>query len=658
MPDASKQTEDSTIAYPSRRRWSERLFAHAYSAIMFGALFCTLAAKLSHAIRTDLLGHYYTWILTDVALLLLVELILAAVCYRWRRVAVVRAATIVAAIVCTWSVMNAGWVIRTGTQILPRVLLPLVRDPLNALLMVGMNLAQAPRAAVTLLGPSAVALGFLFYILARPRIPQYNRRLFLKRSFASVTVILAALIVRQSVGWSGSVDIRSVGLRYNSHLRAIGSLLSPRHKHLDVARRHLPSTDEIELARSETRPPMNVVVIILEGVQYQHTSLEDGGDSITPFLERFAGEGVEFSNTRSCLTHTTKAIFSVLTGRYPSASQDLAETVPAVEPYMSLATVLEEQLGYRTAFFQSAKGNFEARPGLVYNLGFDTFFSRDDIEDPNHFIGYLACDEFALLEPVTQWIGSSDEPFFLTYLCSVTHDPYEVPEWFAEPAKDPMTRYRQTIAYTDTFLAAMDAELSQLGIADETILCVVGDHAEAFGEHGLSGHERIAYEEVLRIPFCIRAPFFTDAGREIDGSVSSIDVAPTILGLLGFDSSTGRFDGLNVLGEIPEDRRVYFGGWIPDGPAGFVRGDVKFVYNPTNESVLAYNLTEDPVEFVAISPSGRIAEEIGQDIANWRSNSIFHINQERAGRKVLYDNWLCWWTERVAEVRYKPGAEL
>jgi phosphoglycerol transferase MdoB-like AlkP superfamily enzyme len=44
-------------------------------------------------------------------------------------------------------------------------------------------------------------------------------------------------------------------------------------------------------------------------------------------------------------------------------------------------------LNFRTAFFQSAKGSFEARPGLVYNLGFDKFWARDDLNDPNAFLG-------------------------------------------------------------------------------------------------------------------------------------------------------------------------------------------------------------------------------------------------------------------------------
>ncbi len=657
MPDQCLKSDSRKRIVLWIRRLLGYLIAHASSAIIFGALFCTLTVKFFHAIRTDLLSEYHTWILSDVCFLLLIELFFAVLCYRWPRRAVLRATTIMAALVCTWSVMNAGWLIRTGTQILPRVLLPVFRDPLNALLMIGVNFYQAPIATVALMGPSAVALTFLFYVLAKPRIPTYNSKAFSIRALLVIVVILVTLVMRPAMVRPGSFDIRSLGLRYNSQMWAFGSLLTPRHRGLDNPKRELPCDDTITLSRPNELPQTNVVLVILEGVQYRYTSLSDVNTVTTPFLARFAKDGVEFTNTRSTLTHTTKAVFSLLSGRFPSASQDLAETVPARKPYLSLATILRRQLGYRTAFFQSAKGNFESRSGLIHNLGYEKFYTRDDLNDPNSFIGYLACDEFAMLKPLTEWLQQEDKPFFLTYLCSITHDPYEVPEWFGQVDREPLMRYRQTISYTDTFLSALDAELCQMGFGENTIFCIVSDHAEAFGEHGLLGHERIAYDEVLHIPLCLRAPFLIEAGRKVTEPVSSIDVTPTILGLLGFDTVDAGFDGMDVLGEIPLDRKVYFSGWIPDGPAGYVCGDSKFIYNPANSAVLSYNLADDPREVVAFLPVGDDISNVMKDITDWRESTIFRINQGRSGRKVLFDHWLCWWTNRVADAKYEPSGE-
>ncbi|MHC4521204.1 MAG: hypothetical protein ACYTAS_21630, partial [Planctomycetota bacterium] len=123
------------------------LAPRAWSVIVYGALFCSLAVKLYHAIHCGLLREYPSWILTDIAVLLTLEVILALLCYRWPRKIVWRGAMIVATIVCTWSVVNAGWLIRTGTQILPMELLPLVRDPINISKLVLRNFIRMPGAA-------------------------------------------------------------------------------------------------------------------------------------------------------------------------------------------------------------------------------------------------------------------------------------------------------------------------------------------------------------------------------------------------------------------------------------------------------------------------------------------------------------------------------
>jgi len=341
-----------------------------------------------------------------------------------------------------------------------------------------------------------------------------------------------------------------------------------------------------------------------------------------------------------------------LTGRYPSASQDIAEAVPVEKSYASIATVLSNKLDYRTAFFQSAMGSFESRPGLVANLGFDKFWARDDLNDPNSYIGYLACDEFSMLEPVVDWIKTDEQPFFLTLLCSVTHDPYEVPKWYGTPDKEPIGRYRQAISYTDKFLASLDVALNEMNISDETILCVVGDHGEAFGEHGQLGHALIAFDEALHIPFCLRAPFFVEPGMKVTKPVSSIDLAPTLLSLLGFETNTVGFDGIDVLGNIPDDRKVYFTGWMQEGPAGFVQGDRKIIYDPTNRTTYIYKLSSDPMEMVRTELPEQEAKEINDGITAWRSSTILKLAQTRTGKKVLYENWLCRWTNRTSSAKY------
>jgi len=646
------------------RRAYRSIACRAHSVITFAALFCTLAVKLFHSLRTGLVGEYPTWVSADISFLLITEAALSLVCFRWPRRWVLRMATVVAAVICTWSVINAAWLIRTGTQVLPTVLSSLFRDPLNTLEMIGVNLIKMPVAAAVLLVPSAAALAFFFSVLARPCWPHYNSKNFRTRIAISLLLAGAACTLRATASNQGSRQMASLGLRYNSQLRAVTSLFRTdsgrlTRRDFDQAKRSIPAFDELDIERAPVAQPINhnVVIVILEGIQYRYTSLSEKANDLTPYLGLLAEQGVEFANTRSTLTHTTKALFAIFTGRYPSVSHDIVEAVPAVKPYATLATILNQQLGFQTAFFQSAKGTFEARPGLVHNLGFKKFWARENLHDPNTNIGYLGSDEFAMLEPIKEWIKATEEPFLLTVLCSVSHDPYQVPQWFAAPAKEPVERYRQTISYTDTFIAALDGQLAELGLAEETIFCVIGDHGEAFGEHGQMGHERIAFDEVLKVPFVLRAPSLVQPARKVTRPVSSIDLTPTMLTMLGFDVDEVNFDGADALSDIQNERTVYFAGWIPQSPVGFVRGRRKLVYNPSDQKVFVYDLSSDPGELLRAETSENERLAVAKELVRWRKNSIFRQDQQRTGRKVLFDCWQCRWSNRTCLCRYRPAAQ-
>jgi len=670
MDSSGTQSKDSAAKAGPLGRLYAFLARRPYSVIVWAALFCTLLVKFIQACRTGMLYQYGNWILADIAFLLGLEIVLAVTCFRWPRKWVIRAATIVAAVVCTWSVMNAGLVMRTGRQILPSVLIPLIHDTLNALRLIGINLIKMPTVAIILLGPSAIALTFFFMVLAKPRQPAYNRKRFKLRILGCLVIILCALLARVTIAGRRSRQAFAEGLSYNCHLKAISFFLIPhtgllRRRDLNDAQRRIPTMDQAKISWSNQAKHVNhnVVVVVLEGVQFKYTSLYDKTTNLTPYLAHLADEGAAFLNARSALCHTTKALFAVLTGRYPSPSHDIVETVPASKPYASLATILKQKLHFRTAFFQSAQGTFESRPSLACNLGFDKFWSREDLNDPNAFVGYLGCDEFKILQPVSKWIRSGESPFFLAIMCSITHDPYEIPEWFVEQLPEwlkenpheRVRRYQRSIYYTDKFIEALDAQLDALGIRDDTILCVVSDHAEGFGEHGMLGHERIGFDEVFKIPWVIRAKTLIQPRTTVTTPVSNLDVTPTLLGLLGFDTKSGGFDGMDALRETPVGRKVHFCDWKHEGPSGYVKGDCKFMFNPTNKRLSVFDLANDPLETNRIELPQEQQQAIIDEIIAWRKKMVFKPAQRRhTGMKMLFGRWQSRWKGRNSNSRYKP----
>ena len=71
-----------------------------------------------------------------------------------------------------------------------------------------------------------------------------------------------------------------------------------------------------------------------------------------------------------------------------------------------------------------------------------------------------------------------------------------------------------------------------MGIADNTLVLFTSDGGHLWGEHGLID-KRCAYEESIRIPLLATCPSLIAPATQCDALVSNIDVAPTILALLG-----------------------------------------------------------------------------------------------------------------------------
>src|SRR5207253_6768378 len=61
-------------------------------------------------------------------------------------------------------------------------------------------------------------------------------------------------------------------------------------------------------------------------------------------------------------------------------------------------------------------------------------------------------------------------------------------------------RYLRTIWRLDKLVGELCTDLEALGLADDTLLVVTGDHGEAFGEHGSIGHGQDLYEEQVHVP--------------------------------------------------------------------------------------------------------------------------------------------------------------
>lgn len=103
--------------------------------------------------------------------------------------------------------------------------------------------------------------------------------------------------------------------------------------------------------------------------------------------------------------------------------------------------------------------------------------------------------------------------------------------------------------------------LKETGAYDDTLIVVTADHGEMLGDHGLWG-KMSYFDAAYHTPLIIRAPGgLAGAGMEIDAPTESVDVAPTILDLLGLevpDTMDGRsLRGFLAAGQPPKDWRSH-----------------------------------------------------------------------------------------------------
>jgi arylsulfatase A-like enzyme len=109
---------------------------------------------------------------------------------------------------------------------------------------------------------------------------------------------------------------------------------------------------------------------------------------------------------------------------------------------------------------------------------------------------------------------------------------------FDEVRLESRRNYLRLIAGVDENVGRLLDALDALELAETTIVVFTSDHGYMHGEHGLGG-KAVAYEESIRTPLLIRDPRNTKAGLVVNELAVNIDLAPTLLDLVGLGIPTG-----------------------------------------------------------------------------------------------------------------------
>lgn len=359
-----------------------------------------------------------------------------------------------------------------------------------------------------------------------------------------------------------------------------------------------PPVDTTLIKTPETKK-RNVVMVFLESTRAQSTTPYYENLKTTPFLDKLSKESLIAERAYAVVPHTSKALTATICGVAPPLGTKNTEAEPDVIPAQCLADLLKPQ-GYNTAFFQSATEEFERRRMLVDNFGYEDFFPVDSMDkqgfDKANYFGY---EDNIMLEPSREWLQSNSEnPFLATYLTVTPHHDYVVPDRYGKKKfveDEELNNYLNTLRYQDFFLKNLFAQYKEMGLYEDTIFVILGDHGEGFGEHGFRQHDNTIYNEGIRIPLIIHDPKRFENGRRIEAAVNEQDVLPTVTDLLGYEIDGGIYPGSSMLSP-PEDRSLMLSCYQENRCLASIKGDEKYIYYYGNKQEEFFDLSEDPHE--------------------------------------------------------------
>jgi arylsulfatase A-like enzyme len=151
------------------------------------------------------------------------------------------------------------------------------------------------------------------------------------------------------------------------------------------------------------------------------------------------------------------------------------------------------------------------------------------------------------------------------------------------------------VDYDLHLLSELYAWMKKKGVAERTLLLVLGDHGEAFGEHpGNFGHAAFIYEENVHIACFILHPRRLGLPRHIAQLGSEVDLRATIRDILGRrDAAPG--SGMSLL---YEDAGRLVANFTENGVSRFGLRDARFtyIYTPHAEAEQVYERRRDPRE--------------------------------------------------------------
>ena len=377
----------------------------------------------------------------------------------------------------------------------------------------------------------------------------------------------------------------------------------------------------------------NLLFVIIDTMRADRlglTGYRRNDRSLTPNLDAFGARACYFRRAYAQATNTARSLPSMFNSLYPSqvlVDRQYRNFSQTLEDNLSVFEVLEHA-GLHTVGFSSHyffEVNLGARQGFdeYDNQGAKTMEeATDEVSAPR-----IISRALVRLEELAQ----SGERFAMFVHVFEPHSAYVLHPEFPEAAGgERRARYDYEIAFDDLWIGRLLDALEHHGLSERTMVVILADHGEAFGEHQVAGqrifyHGRTLYEELLRVPLLIRIPGLEP--RSIDTPVMLVDVAPTIAEAMGLEVPAS-FRGRSLVPAMvgaPLAARPSFAEMLPapywnHSAKAMISedGKTKIIYFISERRFELYDLEADPGETRNLyRRQPELGEVMTRTMANW-----------------------------------------
>jgi arylsulfatase A-like enzyme len=401
----------------------------------------------------------------------------------------------------------------------------------------------------------------------------------------------------------------------------------------------------------------NIVFFGIDSIRRDHMSCYGYERQTTPHFDKLAEKSVLFENNFSPWVPTTSAYVAMLTGMDQITTQVVAlrHEGDLNKDFRTLPEILKDK-GYKSVCV--GHGDFYR--------GFDEYldYSSWGGEDESQYSPKAGSMNKVVL-PKLDELAAADEPFLMFMRHMDPHTPYLPPppfnrmfyteDEFATDREDTMqpvwdfkpfagyfkgwlpdgitdidyvdASYDGALAYMDACCQQIIQRIQELGITEETIIVVNGDHGETLQEHGCWFDHHGMYEPNLVVPLILHWPGHLPEGQRVKGYTHHIDLVPTLLEIAGIDAPDD-FDGISQMPMVRGEKETnYTEFYITEctwmRKHGWRTTEWKYIealepdfhgFPPTE----LYNLIEDPLELNnLVEKEPGLAAELKRRMYDW-----------------------------------------